>query len=78
MIIHGIDGRVFRVVKYMYSEAKYSVMAADQCSDFFLSCAGICQGENMSPLLFTLFLNDLKSTLEMQYGWFNNFSMGGG
>ena len=49
-MIHGIDGRVLQVVKNMYSEANSCVMVADQCSDVFLSCAGVRQGENVLPL----------------------------
>ena len=32
-------------------------------SDFFISTRGVRQGENLSPLLFSLFVNDIEEEL---------------
>ena len=47
----------------MYHTAKSCVMIGDEKSDFYQMSLGIRQGENLSPILFSLFLNDMKSFL---------------
>ena len=47
----------------MYQGIKSCVSHSSEQSDFFQSFRGVCQGENLSPILFALFLNDLESFL---------------
>ena len=49
----------------MYTQAKSCVLVDGAYSDFFQTNAGVRQGENLSPLLFALYLNDLKDTLNV-------------
>ena len=70
----GISGNVLKVIKNMYSKAK-SCIKVQQInrnqhinsnkitSDFFINNIGVRQGENLSPILFSLFINDLKDFL---------------
>ena len=44
----------------MYKNIKSCVNVNNCQSDFFSSNAGVRQGENLSPLLFSLFINDLE------------------
>lgn len=44
----------------MYLEAKSCLIVNDECSEFIKTSLGVRQGENLSPLLFALFLNDMK------------------
>ena len=44
----------------MYSVAKSLVFANDTKSEYFMCNIGVRQGENLSPLLFAIFLNDLQ------------------
>ena len=60
MLNSGICGKLLNVIKNMYSQAKSCVMVDGECSDFFCSNVGVRQGENLSPLLFAMFLNDMK------------------
>ena len=57
---YGISGKILQVVINMYNQIKSCVFLDGQKSDFFGSFKGVRQGENLSPLLFSLFLNDLE------------------
>jgi hypothetical protein len=59
----GVNGKILNVIKDMYSKAKSCVKTLQGVSKFFLSNVGVRQGENLSPVLFSIFLNDLKSVL---------------
>lgn len=67
LLSHNIDGLVLRIIKNMYESAKSCVRAGNQTSSLFSSQVGIRQGENLSPLLFALFLNDLISYMHLNY-----------
>ena len=54
-----IQGKFFNVVKNMYEKAKSCVRVNGTCSDYFPCCIGVRQGESLSPLLFSFFVNDL-------------------
>jgi hypothetical protein len=43
----------------MYQNIKTCIRKGEECSVFFNSEVGVKQGENVSPFLFSLFLNDL-------------------
>ena len=55
----------------MYKSIKSCVMANGMQSEFFESHVGLRQGENLSPLLFALILNDNYGNIfhrpEMEY-----------
>ena len=59
----GINGKIFRIIFNMYQNIKSCVFHSGQQSDFFYSRCGVRQGENLSPILFSLFLNDLDDYL---------------
>ncbi len=61
LLAHGIQGKIFNVITNLYMRAKACVVANGCMSDFFDSKIGVKQGENLSPLLFSLFLNDIEN-----------------
>ena len=63
----NINGKIFNVIKNMYENAKSHVSANNNLSDPFPCQVGVRQGENLSPLLFAMFLNDFKTFLKTKY-----------
>jgi hypothetical protein len=58
-----INGKVLKVIYNMYDKAKSCVRNGGEISDYFPCQVGVKQGENLSPLLFAIYLNDLSATL---------------
>ena len=59
----NINGKCLRVIQSLYSNIKSKVVANNESSAFFPSFRGVHQGENLSPILFALYLNDFHSFL---------------
>ena len=57
---------MYNVILNMYNDVK-SCITYNNCKSTYFSCdIGVRQGENLSPFLFALFLNDLQSFLEKE------------
>jgi hypothetical protein len=70
----GINGKIFNVVKSMYKTAK-SYIKHENYTGFTFNCEiGVRQGENLSPLLFALYLNDLEDFLAKAYNGLDRFN----
>ena len=67
LIAHGVNGKVMSVIYNMYGNAKSCVKQGKQLSDTFACNVGVRQGENLSPLLFAIYLNDFESFLSERY-----------
>ena len=63
LLVNGVDGKFFRLVSNMYKNIKSCVKNNGETSAFFASQCGVRQGENLSPVLFAMYLNDLESYL---------------
>jgi hypothetical protein len=67
-----VDGRMFKIIHYMYDYAKSCVRKGSQLSEFFNSNVGVRQGVNLSPVLISLFLNDLVEFISHAYDGLTN------
>ena len=56
----GLQGKLLRIIKDMYNEVKSCVKHCNSFSDYFNYSIGLRQGEIMSPILVSLFLEDLE------------------
>ena len=63
LLASNINGKCFQIIFNMYKGIKSCVSYNGEQSSFFSSFRGVRQGENLSPVLFALFLNDLESFL---------------
>ena len=72
LLRNGIDGKLLIVLQNLYKNAKSCVRDGSNCSDFFASNIGVRQGENLSPLLFSIFLNDLTEFMSHAYNGLND------
>jgi len=66
LISYGVSGKVLNVILNMYKSIKSCVMNNGVQSEYFGSHVGLRQGENLSPLLFVLFLNDMETLFPSQ------------
>lgn len=63
LLKNNINGKFFRIIYNLYQGIKSCISFNGDQSSFFQSFRGVRQGENLSPVLFALFLNDLESFL---------------
>ena len=65
LIDSNINGKCLSVIKSMYKGIKSKILSSSgEMSEQFSCTIGVRQGENLSPVLFSLFLNDLEDLLQ--------------
>lgn len=60
----GLSTKVLNLIKNLYETTKCSVWTGEELSEPFETIGGVKQGCLLSPLLFSLYLNDLYEFLE--------------
>ena len=60
----GVKQRMWRVIKKMYESSKSAVHLEGEKSDIFKIEQGVAQGCSLSPILFSVFINDLLKEVE--------------
>ena len=57
-------GKMWRVIKEMYSVSRSAVLLDGECSEAFDVQQGVAQGCSISPILFSVFINGLLKEVE--------------
>ena len=60
----GVKGRMWRVIKKMYMSSRSAVLLEGEKSHSFNVDQGVAQGCSLSPILFSVFINDLLKEVE--------------
>ena len=55
---------MWRVIKKLYESSRSAVLLEGKKSDSFNVDQGVAQGCNLSPILFSVFINDLLKEVE--------------
>ena len=63
MHFNGVSGKCLQYIQNMYKGIKSMLKINGMLSDFFNCNIGVRQGENLSPFLFSLYINDLEEFL---------------
>ena len=67
LLSNNINGKVLNVIKNIYMNAKTCVKSNNELSSIFSCKVGVRHGDNLSPLLFALYLNDLEMYMSKFY-----------
>ena len=59
-----MKGRMWHVIKNMYEASRSAILLEGERSAAFRVEAGVAQGCSLSPILFSVFINDLLKALE--------------
>ena len=75
LLQNGIKGRIVNVIRNMYDNAKSCVKSGDSISEFFSCNVGVRQGENLSPVLFAIYLNDFSQAIGSSFDGLESLSV---
>ena len=60
----GVGNLFYNVIKNMYALSKYCIKINNEVTDHFPTLLGVKQGDNLSPNLFKIFINNLAEYLK--------------
>ena len=63
LLAYNINGRFMKLIFNLYQNTKACIKLNNKLSNSFNCNIGVRQGDNLSPLLFSLFINDFEEYL---------------
>lgn len=69
LLLNNIDGKLYKSVKNIYQSSESCVRINGKLTNWFDCKTGVKQGDNLSPTLFSIFINDLIQEI-------NNMNLG--
>ena len=66
LLCNQINGKFLRVLHNIYLNAKSFISINNQESGFLFNGCGLRQGDNISPILFSMYLNNLETYFEVE------------
>ena len=63
LLDYGLRGNILNVIRIMYCEVKTRVRYGGETSNKFNSFLRVRQGESLPPLLFSMYVNDMREML---------------
>ena len=60
LLRQGVDGKMLKIIKSLYDNIKICIKHEGNLSSYFSSTSGLLQGEVMSPILYSLYVNDFE------------------
>ena len=68
---NGLSGKFLNALGAIYKSVVSCVRIGDRLTEFFDCPAGLRQGCILSPMLFSLFINEIASSVEQRYAWYS-------
>ena len=67
LLLCNINGRIMKLIHNLYQNTKACIKLNNKISSSFNCNIGVRQGNNLSPLLFDLLINDFENELNTKY-----------
>ena len=64
LLTYGINGKIYNAIKSLYQHTMSSVHLNEYMSEWFPGTSSVKQGDNLSPIIFCLYINDLALILK--------------